>query len=332
MSDRYCIGVDISKKTLDIRIYASENMLASNYIQVSNDLSGFTSFARWLKQRGISLSEILVCMEHTGIYGYSFRSFLSESKVFYSVVSGLEIKRSMGLVRGKSDNIDSARIARYCYLHRDELVPFVGKSSELVMIQLLLNERNAYKKRVSFARAYLTDHKKTPDTPVYARYSSDLKHCLSILKTIENDIIHLIDTDADLQRNYSLLMSIVGVSFVNAVNILLYTDNFRSFKDARSYASYIGVAPFPYSSGSSVYSADRVSKICARHLKSDLTQGALSAVTHDPELRAYYRRKIASGKSTGCVLNAVKFKLVERMFCVVKRGTPYVKLANHISL
>ncbi|SHE85695.1 Transposase [Dysgonomonas macrotermitis] len=332
MSDRYCIGVDVSKKTLDIRIYASENMLSSNYVQVSNDLSGFTSFARWLKQRNISWPDVLICMEHTGYYGYDFRSFLQEKDVFYSVVSGLEIKRSMGLVRGKSDNIDAGRIARYCYLHRDELKRSIGKSSEMLMIQRLLSERSDYKKRASRARAYLTDHRQAPDTPVYRRYESDLKHCTSVLKVIELDIIHLIESDVDLYRNFSLLISIVGISFINAANVLLYTDNFRLFKDARSYASYVGVAPFPYRSGTSVYSADRVSKLCARHLKSDLTQGALSAITHDPELRAYYKRKIASGKSSGSVLNAVKFKLIERMFCVVKRGAPYVKLSNHVSL
>ena len=34
--------------------------------------------------------------------------------------SSLQIKRSIGLVRGKSDKIDSQRIARYAQLHQKE--------------------------------------------------------------------------------------------------------------------------------------------------------------------------------------------------------------------
>jgi hypothetical protein len=57
----------------------------------------------------------------------------------------------------------------------------------------------------------------------------------------------------------------------------------------------------------------------------------LSAACHDPELRVYYHRKLVEGKHKGTVLNAVKFKLIERMFAVVKRGSSYVKLSQYSS-
>jgi hypothetical protein len=63
-------------------------------------------------------------------------------------------------------------------------------------------------------------------------------------------------------------------------------------------------------------------------LKADLTQGARSAAYWDAELRLYYQRKIKEGKSHGTVINAVKFKLIQRMFATVKRGTPFVKMAT----
>ena len=61
-----------------------------------------------------------------------------------------------------------------------------------------------------------------------------------------------------------------------------------------------------------------------KEIKADLTMAAQTAVVWDSDLRLYYSRKRAEGKSYGCVLNAVKFKLVCRMFAVVKRGTVYV--------
>ena len=59
-------------------------------------------------------------------------------------------------------------------------------------------------------------------------------------------------------------------------------------------------------------------------LKADISQAAKTAIVFDPCLKSYYERKREEGKSYGCVLNAVKFKLIERAFAVVKRGTPYV--------
>jgi capsid protein len=46
-------------------------------------------------------------------------------------------------------------------------------------------------------------------------------------------------------------------------------------------------------------------------------------------LREYWQRKKAEGKHTGVILNAVKFKIVLRMFAVVKRGKPYVNTKGY---
>ena len=64
-------------------------------------------------------------------------------------------------------------------------------------------------------------------------------------------------------------------------------------------------------------------------LKADLSQAAKAAISFDPSLRDYYERKRAEGKSYGCVLNAVKFKLITRAFAVIKREAPYVNFMRY---
>ncbi|MFT6811185.1 MAG: transposase [Saprospiraceae bacterium] len=49
----------------------------------------------------------------------------------------------------------------------------------------------------------------------------------------------------------------------------------------------------------------------------------------DPDIANYYKRKTSEGKRAGIVLNAVKNKLIHRVFCVVQRKTPYVKLLSY---
>ena len=52
-------------------------------------------------------------------------------------------------------------------------------------------------------------------------------------------------------------------------------------------------------------------------------------MSHDSELKEYWQRKKAEGKHAGCILNAIKFKIVLRMFAVVKRGKPYVNTKGY---
>ena len=73
----------------------------------------------------------------------------------------------------------------------------------------------------------------------------------------------------------------------------------------------------------------RVYPTGAKLLKADLSQAANSAIVWDKEMKEYYERKRKEGKAYGVVLNAVKFKLVGRMFAVVKRGTPFVELMTY---
>jgi len=55
----------------------------------------------------------------------------------------------------------------------------------------------------------------------------------------------------------------------------------------------------------------------------------VTAKNHDTELSKYYKRKIEDGNQKGIVINALKNKLINRVFAVVTRGTPYVQLMNY---
>ena len=58
-------------------------------------------------------------------------------------------------------------------------------------------------------------------------------------------------------------------------------------------------------------------------MKSLLSNSMATAILHDPDIAKYYKRKIEEGKKPGVVVNAVKNKIVHRVFAVIKRKTPY---------
>ena len=324
------VGIDISKKKLDVAIWRKSGELRQYpHIQISNDRDGFKEMKTFFKENGLSLTQTVIGMESTGMYGLELRLFLEEEKVDYCVYMPLDLKKSMGLSRGKNDCVDDRRIAYYTWLHRDELRYARLAGSTMRKLQELNAERKRYVEVAAQFKTVRTENKDRKESVCLERNAAALKNMEQLISEVEKEMQDIIESDESLAANYRLLLSIKGIGPVNAISTLIHTDNFRAFENARQYACYIGVAPFEYSSDTSVRGRTRVSSCGAVNLKAELTQAAKSVIVHDPEIKNYYNRKREEGKAFGCVLNAVKFKLICRMFAVIKRGTPYVTLYKY---
>jgi len=238
----------------------------------------------------------------------------------------LHIKRSLGLTRGKNDKLDAFKIARFSYLYRDELSPTTMPTQAMLKLKNLINERSRVVKAAKIEKQVIKELSGQLDKKTIIRAKKRLKILNTDIKTIEKEIPELIMSDNKLEENYKLLLSITGIGLVNAVMMILCTNNFEGITNARSFACYCGVAPFEYSSGTSIRGKTRVSNLANKRMKADLTNAARSAVINDPEIRIYYKRKRDEGKAHGTVMNAIKFKIITRAFAVISRKTPFVKL------
>lgn len=319
------IGIDISKKTFDICLYLPGSATQKKFFKKENSLKGFKSFVYQLKTLKINLNEVFVCLEYCGVYGLELGFFL-EGKIEYCFCNPLHIKRSLGLTRGKSDKLDSSKIARFNYLFRDELKPMSMPSECMLKLKSLMAERSRITKSIVIDKQVLTDLQKTLGTNARLRAEKRLEMLQIDRKAIDKDILDQIESEKCILTNYKLLISIIGISLVNATMMILCTNNFEAITNPRSFACYCGVAPFEHTSGTSIKGRTRVSPYANKKVKAYLTNAAKAAVLHDPEIKIYYKRKRAEGKDHGTVMNAVKFKIITRAFAVVKRGTPYVKL------
>jgi transposase len=202
-------------------------------------------------------------------------------------------------------------------------------SAAYFKLKRLLAERRQYVKQSVLYKQQLSDISIYDTVSSRMRKEKEVGNLQDNIKQTDKEIKAVIDTDPAIKRNYDLLTSIIGVGIVVAVTTIVLTENFTTFTDPRKYASYIAIAPFPHESGTSVRGATRVSKQGFRQAKADLSISVLNAIAHDAEFREYWQRKKAEGKHTGVILNAVKFKIVLRMFAVVKRGKPYVNTKGY---
>ena len=326
----FIIGADVSKKTLDCVLYDTNNeKMCASYIKISNNKSGLENLVRWMKVHKIVKSQAIVCMEYTGKYSFDFAELLVREKIDFVLIPALKIKGAFAGARGKNDKVDAERIATYAYRYRDELVPTNLKDDKIVRLRDLMNDRKLAVKHAAAYKTIMTEYKERKSAPRYKRAEKIVAEYKKQIAAIEKEIKEVINSDEKMNKNYELLTSIPGISLVNAVNLIVFTGNFEFFADARKFASYSGVAPFEYSSGTSINKGTHVSKMANKMLKADLSQAAKTAVNFDPWLKEYFERKRKEGKSYGCVLNTVKFKLIERAFAVVRRGTPYVNTMRY---
>lgn len=257
--------------------------------------------------------------------------FLEAASIDYCSFNPLHLKRSLGLVRGKNDRVDAERIAYFAYLHRDELSYSKLSGSSIIRLRDFAAERKRFVKQQAEYKGFLTDRKDCEMTSTIERAAHMVKILDEEIASVEEEMLQIINSDPSILRNYELLNSIKGIGTINAMNTIIHTNNFQAFETARQYACYLGIAPFEHSSGTSIKGKTRVYPTGAKLLKADLSQAANSAIVWDKEMKEYYERKRKEGKAYGVVLNAVKFKLVGRMFAVVKRGTPFVELMTYKS-
>jgi transposase len=233
------------------------------------------------------------------------------------------MKRSMGISRDKNDKIDSARIATFAFEKAYKLKPSKLASEDILKLKQLQSERAMYVSERAKYKAYISD-KCEKKGSTFKRMSLMVKALSQQIEEVETEIQSVIQRNEDLKTSYDLITSVPGVGKVIAISTLTHTNNFQSFSNARQYACYAGVAPFARTSGTSIHGAATVSRIGDTQIKAELSQGAMSARHNDPEMSVYAARKREEGKHPGVILNAIKFKLIERMFAVIHRGTPYV--------
>lgn len=322
------LGIDISKLTLDVFLHHRKL-----HMQFDNSIAGFKALLKWVSTLGIDVYHLVICFEHTGWYCLMLGHFLHRNNIDHHCVNPIEIKRSMGLKRGKSDKSDAMEIARYAWLHREELTPSIPMSERLIELQRMMSLREQLVKNSTACKNQRHGMKvvvNSPSTDTCIKVLDQTLHYLEKqINAVEKAMELLIKEDEDLRKNYKLSRTVKGIGPVLAIQMLLHTHNYTRFLAWRQFSAYCGLVPYMHESGTSIKSKPKIHPISDRKMKSLLSMSAISAIQHDAELKQYYHKRVAQGKPKMVVLNIIRNKLVARVFATIKRGTPFVPLHLH---
>ena len=326
------VGIDISKSTLDISLLKQGKLEA--HVQIKNKKAAINKIIKsWIKLYEFTIEDTVYCMEHTGMYGHHIISILSSMNVKLWVESGAQINKSIGVVRGKDDKVDSFRIADYAYCNLHKAKWYVSDNESLTRLKVLSSERKRLQKIKKQLEVPLQEQKTFYDSSIlenaFTRTDTIVEKLTQSIKEIEDEMKQVIAQNKELNRQYKFATSVVGVGLVTAIEVIVNTKAFTKIKEAKQYACYSGVVPFTRSSGSSIRGRARVSHLANKSSKSILHMAALSAITVNGEMRDYFLRKVEEGKNKMLVLNAVRNKIIHRIFACVNNNEMYSKNYQH---
>ena len=138
---------------------------------------------------------MIVCMEHTGIYCFPCLDFLTKNKIKTCLESALQIKKSQGIARGKSDQVDALRIAQYAYKNREELRFWEPQRGVVQQLKALLVARDRLVKIRTQLEVPINEVTEFSSKSIRKRND---KNCGDTLKAVSMDILGIEDAIDEL--------------------------------------------------------------------------------------------------------------------------------------
>jgi transposase len=327
MSFTHFIGIDISKKTFDLALISENASDKAITAKFSNNHKGIVRLEQFIHKQELVKQQILFCIEHTGLYCRVLSNYLVENQYAVWLEMPVQILRSLGIQRGKNDQVDAKRIATYALTFRAKARLWQPPREEVQKIHDLMALRD---RLVESRKSILIPIQEFEATGLEEVAATLRKHCKKSIesldkeiKQIEKELDEIIDKDTNLKNKYKLARSVPGIGRITAMTLLYYTNEFTLFRTAKELACYCGVAPFAKESGTSVRGKTKVSNFANKALKKLLHLAAMAAISSDKELKTFFERKVAEGKNKMLVLNAIRNKILHRLLAVIKRNSPF---------
>ena len=332
------VGIDISKEKIDASaIDVRDSQLGPvklDYQVFENRPMGFRRMLVWAKHliKGVGLEDVLFCCETTGGYDRCLCDYIFAKGLDIWREGALQIKRSMGVRKGKNDKADSLMIAEYAMRHMDKAVMYETPSETIRELKALLLYRHKLvqertEKKVRMSHLEETAAKSKSMSFILRDARKSVKALDKSVKQCEKQILELIESDEELMKNYGHIVSVSGIGIVNATAFIAYSNNFKGIVTANKMASYYGVASYRNTSGTSVDKKDYVKCYSNSLLKAYLTQAAEWTIKENGIYHDYYLRLKTAGKPYGVIINNARNKLIHLVYSLVANDTDYEQ--NH---
>lgn len=317
--DRAAIGIDVSKKTLDVAVTVDgEEIIAAG--KFANDTKGHKALHKWVNKqvRKHGDAKAHYTMEATGSYSEDLHEYLCESAETVTVENPMKIKSfsKMQIMRTKTDAADAAVIARYAWITKPATTP--PTEPALKRLRALVRHLE-----------HLTGHRAqeanrlegTKDKLVIKSIKAIVKRYDQEIEKTMGEINRHIDDNPDMKKKRDLLTSIPGIG--EKLSSQLLSEIKGDVTNIKAQVAHAGLAPMQRVSGTSVRGKARLCKLGNARLRKALYMPTMSAIQYNPHIREFYLKKVSQGKHKMVALCACMRKLLVIALGVLRNEVPY---------
>lgn len=317
------LGIDVSKATLDAAFLPTADAQRARHKVFANTPKGHQQLLQWLQPwlQDSDADTVHACLEATGTWADAIAATLHQAGHKVSLVNPARIRAfaQSQLLRTKTDKADAQLIASFCRMHQPAAwtppAPHVSALQALVRrLEMLVEMHTKEQNRIGSGLTC---------PQVQADVEEHLAELQVRIEKIRRQIKEHIDNHPDLKEHARLLESIPGIGAATAALLLAELGDASQFSSARQVAAFAGLAPRIRESGSSVRGRSRLSKIGSSRLRKALYFPALTALRHNPLLKAFGLRLSAQGKSKMLIPGATMRKLLHLAYGVLKSQMPF---------
>lgn len=159
--------------------------------------------------------------------------------------------------------------------------------------------------------------------------SFEIKQLINQIIFLENQIDEVSKEIKELYSKLdSHLLSVPGVGTNLAPIIFAEIGDIKNFDKPSKLIAFAGVDPSENQSGNKASVNEKTSKRGSPYLRHAIYVASLVAISNEPELRAYYDKKISEGKHHFVALTGISRKLLTIIFYILKEDRDYIKYDN----
>ncbi len=304
------VGIDVSKERLDVCL-----MPGSETLVVSNDQPGIESLLGRLRQSPPKL----VVLEASGRYERPVAAALAASGIVLAVVNPRQARdfaKATGRL-AKTDRIDAEILARFAVAVGPR--PSVLPDEEAQALQAILTRRRQLVEMLTAENNRLGMASNSSAT-VAKRIRAHIKWLQKELERTDGELDAAVEASTLWKENEALLRSVPGVGPVLARTLLAELPELGTISPKR-LSALVGVAPFNRDSGT--FQGKRQVWGGRSPVRAVLYMAALVATRHNPVIREFYERLLASGKPKKVALVACMRKLLSILNAVLRVRAPW---------
>ncbi len=318
-----CIGIDVSKSTLNVHI--SKN---SQDFQINNILGDLKKLYSKLKKiYKKEVEEIIFIFEPTGSYSELLRKFCADKEIKCFIINPKQFSnyaKALG-EEVKNDEVDARVLAQAITLAKPHQIKIPVYDADVEQIKELMS----FYKFTTKQTAQLKGHLESLVSKDGDKFSiKELKKSIAASKEREKRIIaqvhQMIQSNPIYKKAYENITSIVGVGQIGGIALL---HLFIKYPEAnqRQITSLAGLNPVYKQSGSSLQTLYKISKSGSVFYRGALFMGVMTAVRYDENFQAFYARLKAKGKHTTQAQIAVMRKMILVAHSLYKNDQLYIK-------